>query len=131
MSKQLTGTFQILGWDETPYNQDDDGAKQSHAKITQRYTGDIDGTSELQYLMSYLPDGSAIFVGLEKIACTIHGKSGSFVIQHHGQFEAGVATSLFTIVANSGKNELVGISGKGRFQSGQNGQANYSLEIND
>jgi hypothetical protein len=130
MLNQLNGTFQITGWNETPYNENGDGSKQTNAKITQSYTGDIEGSSELQYLMSYLTDGSAIFVGLENISCTIRGKSGDFVIQHNGKFEAGVASSNFTIVPDSGRNELVGISGTGTFKSGENGQANYTVEIN-
>jgi hypothetical protein len=130
MSNQLKGTFQITGWDETPYNENDDGSKLTNAKITQSYTGDIKGSSELQYLMSYTANGSAIFVGLETVSCTINGKSGSFVIQHNGKFVAGVASSTFTIISDFGQNELMGISGGGTFKSGENGQAHYTVAIN-
>ena len=130
MSHQLNGTFQITGWDETPYNENNDGSKQTNAKITQNYSGDIEGSSELQYLMSYSSNGSAIFVGLEALSCTINGKSGSFVIKHNGKFEAGVAISDFIILPDSGTDTLVGISGAGTFKSGENGQANYTVEIN-
>ena len=130
MSNQLNGTFQITGWDEAPYNENNDGSKQTNAKITQNYLGDIEGSSELQYLMSYSSNGAAIFVGLETLSCTIKGKSGNFVIKHNGKFEAGVASSDFIIVPDSGTDELVGISGTGTFKSGENGQANYTVEIN-
>tara|TARA_B100000768_G_scaffold172803_1_gene181415 strand:- start:700 stop:1095 length:396 start_codon:yes stop_codon:yes gene_type:complete len=130
MANQLNGIFQITGWDEIPYNENDDGSKQSNAKITQSYTGNIEGSSELQYLMSYSPNGSAIFVGIETLSCTINGKLGTLVIQHNGKFETGVASSVFTIVSDSGKGELIGISGTGTFKSGENGQANYTVEIN-
>lgn len=130
MSIQLKGTFQITAWDESPYNQNDDGSKQALAKIIQTYSGDIKGASELQYLMAYSTSGAAMFVGLETLTGTINGKSGSFIIKHEGKFEAGVASSNFTIVPNSGTNELVGIVGMGSFKSGENGQAAYSFEIN-
>ncbi|MEZ8201872.1 hypothetical protein BCT19_08840 [Vibrio splendidus] len=130
MSNQLNGTFQITGWDENPYNENDDGSKQTNAKITQNYSGDIEGSSELQYLMSYSSNGSAIFVGLETLSCTINGKSGRFVIKHNGKFEAGVASSEFTIAPDSGTKEFVDITGSGTFKSGENGQANYTVEIN-
>jgi len=129
MTTLLKGTFQITGWDETPYNEHDDGSKQTHAKITQRYIGDIDGLSELQYLMSYTRDGNAVFVGFENVSCTIDGKSGGFVIQHNGKFEAGVASSHFIIVEGSGTQGLVDISGTGTFTSADNGQAHYTLTL--
>lgn len=129
MTMQLSGIFQITGWDETAYIENDDGSKQTNAKITQNYQGDIEGKSELQYLMSYTSNGSAIFIGLETIFCSINGKSGDFVIQHNGKFEAGVASSNFSIVPDSGRNELVGITGSGSFKSGENGQASYTIEI--
>jgi hypothetical protein len=78
MPNQLVGQFQITGWDEVPYKEQSDGCKQTHAKITQSYSGDIDGSSELQYVMLYSAKGSAIFVGLENTSCTINGKSGHF-----------------------------------------------------
>jgi len=129
MTISLKGTFQITGWDETPYNENDDGSKQTHAKITQQYTGDIDGLSELQYLMSYTADGNAVFVGFERISCTINNKTGSVVLQHNGKFEAGVASSHFDIVAGSGTQALAEISGSGTFTSPNNGQAHYTLKL--
>ena len=43
---QLTGTFQITNWQETPYSESDNGAKQSLAIITQQYSGDAQGASD-------------------------------------------------------------------------------------
>ena len=126
-----TGTFQITSWDESPYSESEDGAKQTHAKITQTYSGVIEGTSELQYLMSYQPDSIALFVGFETITATINGQSGSFVLQHNGKFEAGVASSDFSIVEKSAKGDLANLSGTGSFKSGENGQAAYQFNIED
>ncbi|MGL4474036.1 MAG: DUF3224 domain-containing protein [Shewanella sp.] len=130
MTTILNGVFQITGWDEKPYLEHDDGSKQSLAKISQSYSGDLEGSSEIQYLMSYQSDGSAIFVGFETVTAKIHGKSGSFDIQHTGKFEAGIATSHLEVVPNSGKSELSHVSGKGFFKSGENSQAKYQLTIN-
>ncbi|MFW8590785.1 DUF3224 domain-containing protein [Glaciecola sp. 2405UD65-10] len=129
MSIQLQGVFQITAWDEQPYTENDDGSKLTNAKITQTYSGDIEGTSELQYLMAYSPSGAAHFVGIETVTCTIEGKLGSIVLQHIGKFEAGVASSKFTILANSGNNALSDLSGSGSFTSGENGQASYLINL--
>ena len=129
MESSVEGVFQITGWDESPYSESDDGSKQSHAKITQEYTGAIEGSSNLQYLMSYQSESSAIFVGLEKIEGSFNGKAGSFMLQHNGKFENGVASSEFFVVPNSGKGELVAIDGSGSFKSGENGKANYIAQF--
>jgi len=130
MRQNLEGVFQITKWDESPYLENEDGSKQSHAKINQSYSGDIEGASELQYLMSYQSPSSAIFVGYEVLTGEIGGNSGSFIIQHNGTFENGVAKSTFQIVSGSGKEEFTGIEGNGSFESTENGQAKYTVAIN-
>lgn len=126
----MSNVFQITGWDESPYIESEDGSKKSHAKITQNYSGIIEGTSELQYLMSYQSSSSAVFVGFEIVTGKVNGKSGSFTIQHNGKFEKGVASSNFTIVPSSGTGELERIEGSGSFESGESGKANYELTTN-
>lgn len=126
----MKGIFQITRWEETPYFESADGAKKSHAKITQEYSGAISGSSEIQYLMSYQSKVSAVFVGFEVVTGEINGKSGSFTIQHNGKFENGVASSNFLIVPNSGSGELKHIEGTGFFKSAESGKADYELVVN-
>ena len=130
MTQNSKGSFEITSWDESPYSENDDGSKQSHAKIRQSYTGDIEGTSEVQYLMSYQTPASAVFVGHETVTGKMFGKSGSFVIQHNGTFENGVAKSTFQIVRNSGREDLAGVEGHGEFVSTGDGQVSYTFVIN-
>ena len=130
MTGKLEGVFQITNWDESPYQENDDGSKQSHAKIKQTYSGNIEGTSDVQYLMSYKSPASAVFVGHEILTANISGKSGSFILQHNGTFENGVAKSSFHVVPGSARGELVGLEGTGNFESTENGQANYIFSIN-
>jgi len=129
MMQKLEGVFQIIGWDESPYQENDDGSKQSHAKIKQIYSGSIQGSSDVQYLMSYQSPASAVFVGHEIITATLSGKSGSVVLQHSGTFESGVAKSTFQVIAGSAKGELSGLEGEGSFESTENGQANYVFNL--
>lgn len=127
--KIAEGVFQITGWNETPYSEGDNGVKQSYAKVSQSYSGAIEGTSTVHYLMSYQSAGSALFTGFETLTATIEGKTGTVVIQHHGTFEQGVASSSFVIVPGSGKNQWSGLTGSGSFRSTENGQAKYQFSI--
>ncbi len=55
------------------------------------------------------------------ITGTLSGKSGSFVIEDNGTFEAGMAKSSFRIAKGSGTSQLAGISGRGSYQADKNG----------
>ena len=125
----MSNEFQITAWDETAYIENEDGSKKSHAKITQTYSGAIEGSSELQYLMSYQTTAVAVFVGFEVVTATVNGKSGSFTLQHNGKFENGVASSQFDIVSGSGTAALQGIEGSGSFTSGEAGKASYEFTV--
>lgn len=129
MQSKLQGIFQVTGWDEKPYSEDSDGVKLTNAKVTQTYTGSIEGQSQVQYIMAHNSDKSAAFVGMEKVTASINGKSGSFAIQHNGKFENGVASSNFVIVTGSGQGELSGIEGSGSFESTEGGKSKYLLTI--
>ena len=129
MQSKLEGIFQVTGWDEKPYSEESDGSKLTKAQVTQTYTGSIEGSSQVEYLMAHRSDKSAVFVGMEKVSASINGKSGSFVIQHNGKFENGVASSNFVIVTGSGQGELTGIEGSGKFESTEHGKSDYQITI--
>jgi len=61
--------------------------------------------------MAYPPDGTAAFVGLERIRGAVSGKHGSLVLRHVGTFENGSADAALTVI--SGTNELKAASGSG------------------
>src|SRR5436190_14784628 len=85
-------TFALNAWDEKPYNEMNGLPKLTRVSVTKSYQGDIKGEGKLEYLMMYRDDGSASFIGLERVVGSVGGRSGSFVLQHGGTFEGGVAT---------------------------------------
>lgn len=63
--------------------------------------------------MMYRSDGSAMFVGLERIVGQVAGKAGSFVLQRTGTFENGVAKESYSVIPGSGTGELRSLRGEG------------------
>lgn len=120
----LTGQFQIQDWQETTQSEYELG-KRNLAMVKLAYSGDVEGNSELQYLLSYQTDGSADFVGFETIQASIKSTIGSLVLKHTGRFEAGVASSQFEVVQSSLEDTPIGA--KGSFTSGENGLAQYTI----
>lgn len=49
----LTGQFQIKDWQETIQSESPHAGKRTLASVKLEYSGDIVGTSELQYLLCY------------------------------------------------------------------------------
>ena len=91
MKNVANSRFTIKSWDEKPYSESQDVPKLTRAAVTKTFTGDIAGEGHVEYLMMYRSDGSATFVGLERVVGHVAGKAGSFVLQRTGIFENGVA----------------------------------------
>ena len=118
MRAKAIAAFEIKSWSEKPYNEGTGLPKLTHASVAKSFLGDIEGESTLQYLMMYREDGSASFVGLERIVGRLGERSGSFVLQHIGTFEGGVAKAHYVVVPGSGTGELRGLRGEGNFALG-------------
>jgi hypothetical protein len=105
--------FTIKSWDEKPYSEGQGLPKLTRAAVTKTFTGDIVGEGNVEYLMMYRTDGSATFVGLERIVGHVAEKSGTFVLQRTGIFENGVAKESYFVIPGSGSGELRGLRGEG------------------
>ena len=111
--KSANARFAIKGWDEKPYSEGQDLPKLTRAAVTRSFTGDIEGEGQVEYLMMYRSDGTATFVGLERIVGRVAGKAGSFVLQRAGVFEGGEAKESYFVIPGSGTGELRGLRGEG------------------
>jgi hypothetical protein len=77
--------------------------------------------------MMYRADGSATFLGLERITGRLAGKTGSFVLQRTGVFEGGQAKETYSIIPGSGTGELHGLTGDGRSAVGHGMEHPFTL----
>ncbi len=127
MKKLAKATFEITNWDEKPYSEIAGGSKLTRAGVTKTYQGDIEGEGKLDYLMAYGHDGSASFVGIERLVGRVGDKHGSFVFQHVGAFKDGIAKSTWTVVPGTGTDDLRGLRGEVRSALGH--AKGYDLEF--
>jgi hypothetical protein len=131
MATSATATFQIEGWDEDDIMETDDGAKVTRAKVSRSFEGDIEGAGTVEWLMAYDEDGSATFVGIERIVGSIGGRTGTVVLRHVGAFDGQVAKADLLVVSGSGTGELRGVRGEGSFEAGlgPDGVRSISLDV--
>jgi hypothetical protein len=121
------GTFTLTGWDENTYEELDGGAKLTRARISQDFSGDIEGAGTWESTMCYRADGTADFVGFERIVGTLAGRSGSFVLRADGTFDGTVAMSRWVVVEGSGTEGLQGLRGSGESGAKHGPNGTYSL----
>ena len=125
MSK-ANARFAIKKWDEVPIAEGTQ-PRMTRASVTKTFTGDIEGESHVEYVMVYRADGSATFVGMERISGSIGGKNGTFVLQRVGTFENGQAKESYSVVAGSGSGELEGLTGSGQSDVGHGMEHPFEL----
>ena len=128
MTKTARGTFEIQDWDEKTYQQLDGGGKLTEAKVTQKFTGDIQGEGKVIWLMAYPDPKTATFVGIQRLVGSIGGKKGSFLIQTIGDFDGKTAKGNWSLITGSGTDELAGISGEGSFGAPHGSTAEYQID---
>jgi hypothetical protein len=112
MTAHATGTFEVK---LTPQPPDDkaEGATLGRMSGDKQFHGDLEGTSKVQMLTAMTDvKGSAGYVAIERVTGTLHGHTGSFVLQHSGSSNRGATQLSITVVPDSGTGQLVGIAGK-------------------
>ena len=127
MKQTANARFVIKNWDEKPYSEGPELPKLTRASVTKTYTGDIAGDGQADYLMMYRSDGTAAFVGLERIVGRIAGKTGSFVLQRTGVFEGGQAKESYSVIPGSATEELSGLAGEGSTSLGHGSEYPFTL----
>ena len=81
--------------------------------IDKQFRGDLEATSKGEMLTA-LTDvkDSAGYVAIERVSGTLHGRSGTFVLQHSGTMTRGAQQLTVTVVPDSGTGQLLGLAGK-------------------
>jgi hypothetical protein len=98
----------------TPQSSDtpEEGAALARHSLDKRFHGELDGTGAGEMLSAGSSiKGSASYVAIERVSGTLHGRLGTFALQHLGIMRRGEASLTITVVPDSGTGALAGISG--------------------
>jgi hypothetical protein len=121
-------TFQVTGWDEQTFVELDGNGKLTQAAVQQAISGDIEGRSDVRWLMAYSADDRAEFVGIQSVTGALAGKKGSFVLRSVGSFDGKQAVGDLTVIEGSGTGDLAGIAGTGTFEAPMGDTATVTLD---
>src|SRR5690242_6251661 len=110
-SQRARGTFETTTTAQPPYDTAE-GAKLSRMTIAKAFVGDFQGTALLEMLAAMTDvKGSAGYVALERLSGTLHGRTGTFVMQHSGTMTRGAPSMAVSVVPDSATDQLKGLSG--------------------
>lgn len=111
MTQHASGTFDVKLLPLLLDAKDAD-ATMGRLSINKQFHGDLEATSIGEMLSAgTATKGSAGYVAMERVTGTLHGKRGSFVLQHSGTMNRGAPALLVSVVPESGTGELAGLSG--------------------
>lgn len=114
MTKHASGPFDVK---LTPMPPDAGAEASAIGRMTldKQFHGDLAATSKGQMLAVRTPvDGSAGYVAMERVTGTLHGRTGTFALQHSGTMTRGAQQLTLTVVPDSGTGQLEGLSGSMR-----------------
>jgi hypothetical protein len=110
MPNLARGTFEVKLTPQPPTAAEEQSL--GRLLLDKQFVGDLQGTSQGQMLAARTAvEDSAGYVALERVTGTLHGRRGSFVLQHYGLMTRGAGSLTVTVVPDSGTDELVGLAG--------------------
>lgn len=117
--------------DARPYDQTVSPAL-IEIRLTETFTGDIEGESTVQALQVRRDDRSASMVSMQRVRGRLGSRRGTFVLQGTEIVAAGQIKATWFVVPGSGTEDLSGLRGEGGFEGdfgkGSNGTLDYWFE---
>jgi uncharacterized protein DUF3224 len=106
------GTFDVKLTPQAK-GEGDEGSNLGRMSIDKQFHGDLEGTSKGEMLSAMTSvQGSAGYVAIEQVTGTLHGRSGTFLLQHSGLMTRGTPELTIVVVPDSGTGQLAGLTGK-------------------
>ena len=112
VTTRATGAFDVKLSAQAPHHKDE-AAPLGRMSLDKQFHGDLDATSKGEMLAAGTEvKGSAGYVAMERVTGKLHGRSGTFVLQHSGTMNRGSPQLSVTVVPDSGADQLKGLAGK-------------------
>ena len=111
MTARATGPFEVK---LAPQPLSDVAAESGLGRLSldKVFRGDLEATSRGEMLSAMGGvQGSAGYVVLERVRGTLHGRHGTFALQHSGTMARGAPSLSVTVVPDSGTEQLEGLAG--------------------
>ncbi|AII10261.1 uncharacterized protein DUF3224 [Rhodococcus wratislaviensis] len=133
------GKFSIASWSESVIvDIDGEGTTAgdayyptrgaNRATVAYSYSGDIEGTSTVVYLIAYKADAAPV-LGFERFEGSIGGHDGTCVFQHIGSQDQGSVSARIEVVPGMGTGGLIDLRGGADLSIAGPGDSGYEFVL--
>jgi hypothetical protein len=116
-TKRASAVITVRTYAPAAYDEPAGGPALSRIHVEESFSGDISGDGLVEFLQAALPDGSASFVGIERVTGSLAGRDGTFLLQDAGTVADNIVTGDWFVVPGSGTGALAGLRGEGGFRA--------------
>ncbi len=114
---RANGAITVHKYEPAAYDETAEGPVLTRIHAEESFSGDITGDGVVEFLQAGRADGSASFVGIERVTGTVAGRSGTFLLQDQGTVEGRIVSGDWFVVPGSGTAGLAGLRGEGGFRA--------------
>ena len=104
-------------YEPAAYDEPAEGPVLAKIHVEESFSGDISGDGVVEFLQAARADGSASFVGIERITGTVAGGNGTFLLQDAGTVQDNIVSGEWFVIPGSGTGQLAGLRGIGGFRA--------------
>ncbi len=104
-------------YEPSAYDEPAQGPVLTRIHVEESFAGDITGDGIVEFLQAARADGSASFVGIERVTGELGGRRGTFLLQDVGTVKDNIVSGDWFVIPGSGTDELAGLRGEGGFRA--------------
>ena len=125
---RATAKIEVHTYEPETYENSGGGTDLVEIHVTEAFHGDIEGQGVVRFLQAVRGDGSASFVGIERVSGSIADRSGTFLLQDAGTVDGSVVSGTWFVIPGSGTGGLAGLRGEGGFTAKLGQAADVTLD---
>jgi len=115
-------------YEPAAYEEPADGPVLTQIHVEESFSGDISGDGVVEFLQAGRADGSASFVGIERVTGTLGGRAGTFLLQDARTVAGTVVSGDWFVIPGSGTGGLASLRGEGGFRANLGESAQVHLD---
>ena len=117
MSTRANAVITVHKYQPAAYDEPAEGPALTRIHVEESFGGDISGAGVVEFMQAARADGSASFVGIERVTGTVAGRNGTFLLQDAGTVQDNIVSGDWFVIPGSGTGQLAGLRGTGGFRA--------------